>query len=201
MNLWNHLVFWRAFELKTFLNRQWSTLNEKNKTKQKKQSNSLELVGTLFYELLFSASSVVKCTKIQKKLNIWNRKVWPTFEMKKLLNRQRPTLNEKSNSLELVRILFDELFPPESSAVKSAKIKNKKNEYLKLLSLAYVWTEMKKLLDRQWPTWNKKSNSLELVGTLYDQLLFSASSVVKAIKVKKWNNEHLKSLSLTYFWI
>ena len=121
--------------------------------------------------------------------------------MKKLLNRQRPTLNEKSNSLELVRILFDELFPPESSAVKSAKIKNKKNEYLKLLSLAYVWTEMKKLLDRQWPTWNKKSNSLELVGTLYDQLLFSASSVVKAIKVKKWNNEHLKSLSLTYFWI
>ena len=46
--------------------------------------------------------------------------------MKKLLNRQRPTLNEKSNSLELVRILFDELFSPESSAVKSAKIKNKK---------------------------------------------------------------------------
>ena len=34
-------------------------------------------------------------------------------------------------------------------------------------------------------TWNKKSNLLELEGTLFDELLFSASSAVKSTKIKK----------------
>ena len=124
MNLWNHLVFWLAFELKTFLNRQWSTLHKK---KQKKTTIKLTWISRniilwaaflcLICSQMYKNSKKVEHLKLQSLTCFWNEKT-----------SQQTTANLKWK-IKLTWISKNIIwwaFFSAWSVVKSAKIKNKK---------------------------------------------------------------------------
>ena len=124
MNLWTHLVFWRAFELKIFLNRQWSTLHKKKKKNNKK---TIKLTWIIRNIILWAAFLCLICSQMyknSKKVEHLKSQSLTCFWNKKTSQQTTANLKWKVKLTWISKNIIWWAFFSVSSVVKSAKIMN-----------------------------------------------------------------------------